>query len=159
MSTQNFDLVLQGYDAFSRGIPTVLGILDRKIQWHVPGRSPLSGDYKGHDEVIAFFSKTRELSAGTFSIKINDALANLMGSWWWCCAPPLRSGSASTGHHRRSMFGAWSTDKPWNFVNTRATNRPRTSSGPSSCDRRGDLQPCTARARQIEPRIRKSNSM
>ena len=39
MSTQNFDLVLQGYDAFSRGIPTVLGILDPNMQWHVPGRS------------------------------------------------------------------------------------------------------------------------
>jgi hypothetical protein len=31
------------------------------------GRSPLSGDYNGHDEVIAFFTKTEELAAGTFS--------------------------------------------------------------------------------------------
>jgi hypothetical protein len=29
--------------------------------------SPLSGDYTGHDEVIAFFTKTQELAAGTFS--------------------------------------------------------------------------------------------
>ena len=31
------------------------------------GHSPLSGDYTGHDEVIAFFTKNEELAAGTFS--------------------------------------------------------------------------------------------
>ena len=49
---------------------------DPNIHWHVPGHSPLSGDYKGQDEVIAFFTKTQELAAGTFSIAINDMLAS-----------------------------------------------------------------------------------
>ena len=53
MSTENLDVICRGYEAFGRGdVTTVLGILDPSIQWHVPGRSPLSGDYKGHDEVI-----------------------------------------------------------------------------------------------------------
>ena len=77
MSTENLDLIRQGYEAFGRGdITSVLGIFDPNIHWHIPGRSPLSGDYKGHDEVIAFFTKTQELAEGTFSIEINDMLAN-----------------------------------------------------------------------------------
>jgi len=76
MNTENLDLIRRGYAAFGRGdITTVLKILDPNIHWHVPGRSPLSGDYNGHDEVIAFFTKTQELAAGTFSIEINDMLA------------------------------------------------------------------------------------
>ena len=59
MSTENVDLIRRGYEAFGRGdISTVLGIFDPNIDWHIPGRSPLSGDYHGHDEVIAFFTKT-----------------------------------------------------------------------------------------------------
>jgi uncharacterized protein len=76
VSTENLDLIRRGYDAFSRGdVATVLEILDPNIHWHVPGRSPLSGDYKGHDEVIGFFTKTQELAAGTFSIEIDDMLS------------------------------------------------------------------------------------
>ncbi|MGB8995800.1 MAG: nuclear transport factor 2 family protein [Pseudonocardiaceae bacterium] len=41
----------------------------------LPGRSPLSGDYKGHDEVVGFFAETMRLSAGTFTIRIDDVLA------------------------------------------------------------------------------------
>jgi uncharacterized protein len=50
-------------------------MLDPSIEWHVPGRSPLSGDYKGHDEVVAFFTKSQELAAGTLSIEIDDMFA------------------------------------------------------------------------------------
>jgi uncharacterized protein len=54
----NRDLIKRAYDAFGRGdIPTVLGILDEQIRWHVPGQSPLSGDYIGHEEVLSFFKK------------------------------------------------------------------------------------------------------
>ena len=111
MSTPNLDLIVPGYDAFSRGdIPTVLGIFDPNIQWHVPGRSPLSGDYKGHDEVIAFFSKTHELSAGTFSIEINDVLANGQLVVVLCTASAQR-----LGQH-------WSSPEVhvWRVVNGRA---------------------------------------
>lgn len=77
MSTENLDLIRRGYEAFGRGdISTVLQIFDPNIHWHIPGRSPLSGDYNGHDEVIAFFTKTQELAAGTFSIEIDDMLAS-----------------------------------------------------------------------------------
>ena len=71
-------LLIEGaYAAFARGdIPTVLGALDEKILWHVPGRSPISGDYRGHAQVLAFFKHFMDLSRGTFRIRIDDVLAN-----------------------------------------------------------------------------------
>jgi ketosteroid isomerase-like protein len=76
MSTDNLELIRRGYDAFSHGdVATVLEVLDPEISWHVPGRSPLSGDYNGHDAVVGFFVKTQELAAGSFSIEIDDMLA------------------------------------------------------------------------------------
>jgi uncharacterized protein len=76
MTAQNAELIRRGYDAFSRGdVPAVFEILDKNITWHVPGSSPLSGDYQGHSEVGKFFGTTMELSGGTFTIAIQDILA------------------------------------------------------------------------------------
>lgn len=77
MTTQNVELVRRVYDAFADGdLATVLTILDQDITWHIPGRAPLSGDYKGHEEVKGFLIKTMELSGGTFTIDIDDILAD-----------------------------------------------------------------------------------
>jgi len=77
MSEHNATLVRDAYEAFARGdIPTVLGILDPAIIWHIPGRSPLSGDYKGHDEVLGFFATSMERSAGTLRVDVDDIIAN-----------------------------------------------------------------------------------
>jgi ketosteroid isomerase-like protein len=46
MSNQNAQLIRDSYAAFAQGdIATVLELFDEDIDWHVPGRSPLSGDY------------------------------------------------------------------------------------------------------------------
>jgi len=75
MTKENAELIRRGYDAFADGdLATALTILDQDITWHVPGRGPLSGDYKGHDEVMGFFVKTMELSDGTFTIDIDDII-------------------------------------------------------------------------------------
>ena len=34
--------------------------------WHVPGRGPLAGDYKGRDAIFGYFGKLMEVSGGTF---------------------------------------------------------------------------------------------
>lgn len=44
--------------------------------WHVGGRNPLSGDYRGRDEVFGFFAKVAEHTGGTFKLDIHDVLAN-----------------------------------------------------------------------------------
>ena len=93
MSTENLELIRRGYEAFGRGdIATVLGILDPDIHWHIPGRSPLSGDYTGHDEVIAFFTKTQQLAAGTFAIEIDEMLAGTQRVVALCTVSAQRNG-------------------------------------------------------------------
>ena len=93
MSAENLELIRRGYEAFGRGdIGTVPGVLDPNIHWHIPGRSPLSGDYEGHDEVIAFFTKTQELAAGTFAIQVDDLLAGAQRVAVLCTVSAQRHG-------------------------------------------------------------------
>src|ERR1700746_1480971 len=77
MANPNAELIEKGYQAFATGdIPTVLGIFDPGITWHVPGRSPISGDFKAHDGVLDFFGRCQELSGGTLHIDIDEILAD-----------------------------------------------------------------------------------
>jgi len=77
MAHLNEELLRRGYDAFSKGdLETVLSIFDEDIRWHVPGRNPLAGDYRGHEEVSGFFQNLFELSGGSFSVEVHDMLAN-----------------------------------------------------------------------------------
>jgi ketosteroid isomerase-like protein len=76
MAHPNQDLILRGYEAFGRGdIPTLLGILADDIVIHVPGRHPLAGDHKGHQQVVDWLTKVGQMSAGTFKFDIHDCLA------------------------------------------------------------------------------------
>jgi ketosteroid isomerase-like protein len=76
MADNNADLLRNAYSAFADGdVPTVLGIFADEITWHVPGRSPLSGDYKGHGEVVGFFGTAMELSGGTLRVEVDEILA------------------------------------------------------------------------------------
>jgi ketosteroid isomerase-like protein len=73
-------LIRRGYDAFAVGdIPTVLQVFADDITWHVPGRSPLSGDYKGHEGVLDFFGRCQELSGGTLRVVPDTILADGIG--------------------------------------------------------------------------------
>jgi uncharacterized protein len=65
------------YEAFGRGdVPAVFQAFDEKIFWHIPGRGPISGDYRGHQEVRRFFESFMGLSGGTFRIRIDEILAS-----------------------------------------------------------------------------------
>ena len=46
------------------------------IVWHVPGRSAISGVYRGRDEVMQYVQRRRELADDTFDISVEDVLAN-----------------------------------------------------------------------------------
>ncbi|MCG7522477.1 nuclear transport factor 2 family protein [Ruegeria sp. Ofav3-42] len=35
----------------------IAAVMDEKVQWHIPGRHPLSGTKSGRDEVLAFFAQ------------------------------------------------------------------------------------------------------
>ena len=108
----NADLIRRGYDAFTRGdIATVLAILAEDILWHVPGRGPLSQDYRGHGEVLGFFDRFMELSDRTFRIQIHDVLANSERVVVLCTESARRAGRS------------WSSPQVhvWTVKNGRAT--------------------------------------
>ena len=76
-ATEDLSVIQSAYEAFGRGdIPAVLATFSPDIQWHIPGRNPLAGTYKGHDEVVGFFTQLMERSGGTFGIEVNDWLAS-----------------------------------------------------------------------------------
>jgi ketosteroid isomerase-like protein len=77
MSEEDIALLRKGYDAFAAGdLDTIRGLFDDNIVWHIGGRSPLAGDYKGVDEVFGFFAKLAELAGGTFKVELHDVLSN-----------------------------------------------------------------------------------
>lgn len=73
----NVELLRKGYNAYSSGDMDVLQeLFAEDIQWHIAGRSQLSGDYKGRDAVFGFFGKLMELTEGTAKLEVHDILAN-----------------------------------------------------------------------------------
>jgi ketosteroid isomerase-like protein len=77
MAHPNEDLARQGYEAFARAdMQQVSEFLADDVVWHVGGRGPLAGDYRGKEEVLGFLVKTMELTGGTFRLDIHDILAN-----------------------------------------------------------------------------------
>jgi ketosteroid isomerase-like protein len=76
-ATTNAALLERGYEAFASGdIPTVLELFAETITWHVPGRSPLSGDYTGHPGVLDFFDRCQRFSEGTLQVVPQQILAS-----------------------------------------------------------------------------------
>ena len=74
---EDLDTIRKGYEAFGRAdIPAVLEQFDPSIAWHIGGRSPMAGTYKGHEEVVGFFTQLVERSGGTFSLEIHDFVAS-----------------------------------------------------------------------------------
>jgi uncharacterized protein len=52
----------------------VRSVLAPDIAWHVPGESPIAGDYSGLDEVVAYMLARRALADGTFVMHRLDLL-------------------------------------------------------------------------------------
>jgi uncharacterized protein len=74
--TNNVGLIRSAYAAFARGdVQAVLAAFAEDILWHIPGRGPLSRDYRGHAEVLRFFQHFMELSKGTFRIELDEVFA------------------------------------------------------------------------------------
>jgi ketosteroid isomerase-like protein len=77
IAEENRRLIEGLYASFTRWeIPAVFQALDENIFWHIPGRGPLSGDYRGHAEVLRFFQSFMQMSGGTFRVEVQDLLAN-----------------------------------------------------------------------------------
>lgn len=73
----NAELIRTGYEAFAKGdLDTVSSVFAEDISWHVPGRSQISGDLQGRDQVLEFFGRLTELAGGTFRLEPHDLLSS-----------------------------------------------------------------------------------
>lgn len=73
----NLESARAGYKAFAEGdMATLNELMADDIVWHFPGDSPLSGDYKGKEEVFGMFARLVEETGGTFKNEIHDLLAS-----------------------------------------------------------------------------------
>ena len=78
MAHPNEDLVRKGYAAFGRGDTDALQrqFFAEHVCHHVPGRSPLAGDYQGVAQVLEWLGRQFELSGGTIRAEVHDVVAN-----------------------------------------------------------------------------------
>ncbi len=78
MAHPNADLVRDAVGAFQRGDLDALQhqYFAEDISYHVPGRSPIAGDYQGVAQVLGFFGRLFELSGGTLRIELHDVTAS-----------------------------------------------------------------------------------
>jgi ketosteroid isomerase-like protein len=62
--------------AFYAGGPAepLRALLDDDVVWVVPGSNAIAGDYRGVDDVMAYFARRRELAARTFRMHPGDLL-------------------------------------------------------------------------------------
>jgi ketosteroid isomerase-like protein len=74
-------------------------LLADDIEWHVPGGSPIAGDYHGVEAVLGYFAKRRDLAKSTFRM---DPVEILIGDEH---VAVLTDGSAVVGGVERR----WST--------------------------------------------------
>ena len=76
-ASENLELVRRGYAAFSTGdMETLSGLFKPDIVHSVPGTSPIAGDHKGPDEVLAMYGNLFSLSEGTMSVELEDVLSD-----------------------------------------------------------------------------------
>ena len=73
MAHPNEDLVRKGYKAFGEGdLDTLRSLYLPDAVHSATGNNPLSGDYKGVDDIMGYYGKLFELSDGTFKAELKS---------------------------------------------------------------------------------------
>ena len=76
MTHPNEELVRQGYKAFGDGdMDTLRSLFAPDAVHKVPGSNPLTGEYKGVDEILGYYGQLFERSGGTFKAELKSAKA------------------------------------------------------------------------------------
>lgn len=71
----NTTLIRQAVEAFNQGNPgAVMALIDEDAVFHVPGRSPIAGKYRGKAEIGRFFQQMSRLSDGSQQIDLKGLL-------------------------------------------------------------------------------------
>jgi uncharacterized protein len=70
---ENKELIKKGYAAFSSGdVETVMDLFDDDIEWVQPGKSTISGTYRGKAEVMEHLGRLAQKSV---TVKVNGLVA------------------------------------------------------------------------------------
>ena len=76
MESSNLETLQTAYEALVAGrLEAVVGMFARDIRAHVPGRSPVAGDYEGADAVAGYVAKLMELCQGTLRFQVHSLMA------------------------------------------------------------------------------------
>jgi len=74
---RNIDLTRNGYRAFNEGhIDEAMTAIHDEILWHNGGDNPLTGEFRGKDEVMEMLARFGQLMEGTYEADIHDVLAS-----------------------------------------------------------------------------------
>jgi ketosteroid isomerase-like protein len=74
---ENVDVVRRGFAAFGAGdMETLSALIADDAIWHVPGRSPISGDHVGKEAVFGLFAKLAEGTEMTMNLEIHDVTSS-----------------------------------------------------------------------------------
>jgi ketosteroid isomerase-like protein len=69
----NLALVRSGYMAFNaKDIPTMVSILSPDVVQHVPGTSPVAGEYRGVEAVLGYYDTLGQLTDGSLRADLID---------------------------------------------------------------------------------------
>ena len=69
----NEEAVRNGYDAFARGdLDALRTLMSPDVTWNEPGRSELSGVYRGIDAVLGLFGEMFTRSEGTLRAELTE---------------------------------------------------------------------------------------
>ncbi len=80
-ATENTALVQKLVGAFRTGdLATVASCFSPDAVWDFPGRSVVSGTFKGPDEIVAFLARSYELSGATLAVDLIDVTASDRGA-------------------------------------------------------------------------------
>ena len=73
MAHPNEDIVRQGYEAFGEGdMDTLRSLFAPDVIHSATGNNPLAGEYKGVDDVLAYYGQLFERSDGTFTAELKS---------------------------------------------------------------------------------------
>jgi uncharacterized protein len=66
VASQNIETAKKGYDAYAAGdVETALSDFDDDVEWTIPGKSTISGTYRGKDKFMELLGKLAEKSFST----------------------------------------------------------------------------------------------
>ncbi len=74
---KNAETVRRGYEAFNKAdMQTLTELFDEGASWHTPGRSPIAGDHRGREAILAQFVRYGGETRGSFKATLLHVLTS-----------------------------------------------------------------------------------